>query len=579
MNDPFRFASSFPGAALFAVALAVTVGALLFAGGRDTAQAGNPTPTPKFGTAGSLSGIADILLHENDKNVQFAYCKTRTDHDALTNEIKTASTCYFDAPGLDDPDSVVPDDTNIDLSGPPPPPPYGYAAPAKGNGAWDPGTDELVWTVCFPSLGGVIGPNIIGVVTIQNAKATLPNQSGVIDIYYGQGIDECEAKVPKGIPTLSLPLNVTTYDTPPYDNVTSIDSDDDGCADAFELDKQRPKKDCGDDPWNPHDSDLNFTASFSIMTEIIRADTCQSGLPAGAPPFGCDGESDGALAAGSYVHCQAFLDHNTANNSVTGKMLCYIDNPETTVNIEDVRDSIKTHAGTPTPEFTDRCVPFVLGGAPKEFCGDGLPGAGPPNPLGDNDGDDAADVTGVLDKIENRLLLDVCFAGIENPNHGPNIYARIDIDAHTGLGTIDIWYNRPDCSKPATAPSAEGAIAMGEQNDANCSFTTSHPECYDIDSDGCSARQELGSNVNLGGQRDPFSKFDHMDMNKDGTINIPNDILIVAQLFGPQPPFTQGDVGRTMTGSVQWAHRSADGTLGIPDDTLGMAAQFGHNCT
>ena len=33
-----------------------------------------------------------------------------------------------------------------------------------------------------------------------------------------------------------------------------------------------------------------------------------------------------------------------------------------------------------------------------------------------------------------------------------------------------------------------------------------------------------------------------------------------------------------MNGSVQWAHEQADGTVNIPDDILGMAAMFGQNC-
>ena len=72
-----------------------------------------------------------------------------------------------------------------------------------------------------------------------------------------------------------------------------------------------------------------------------------------------------------------------------------------------------------------------------------------------------------------------------------------------------------------------------------------------------------------------------MDLNKDGFINLPDDILPLAELFGPtEPPgvIVQGDVGPAMKGSVGWAHEEADGTIGIPDDILGMAAQFGQNC-
>ena len=91
-------------------------------------------------------------------------------------------------------------------------------------------------------------------------------------------------------------------------------------------------------------------------------------------------------------------------------------------------------------------------------------------------------------------------------------------------------------------------------------------------------REELGPDPSQGGQRDPYSKYDHMDMNKDGFINLPDDVLPISELFGPAAPGTQGDVGPRMTGSVPWAHRNADKVVNIADDILGVARQFGHNC-
>ena len=430
--------------------------------------------------------------------------------------------------------------------------------------------DQLVSISCVESLGGALGPNVINVLTINNAKANLPNQSGIVDIYYAQSTADCNDLNPNGSPTITLPTNVDTYDTPPYDKVTSVDSDGDGCADAFELDKTRPNKECGDDPWNPHDSDLNFTGIFTITVEVLRADTCLAGEPAGPPPIGCTGQPDKQLAAGSYFSCQADLVHDKGDNSINGRAWCYTDNPITTVNIENVPNLIDTFAGTPTPVTAVACNPIVPGGAPQDLCGDGLSGAAPPGPMGDNDGDDPGPgtITGFLDKDKNKLILDACFEGIENPTQGPVIYARIAVDAHTGLGTVDIWLNQSDCTKPTGAPDTNDAgVAIGEQDSD-----------YDVDQDGCTTTQELGPNPDLGGQRDPYNKYDHMDINKDGAINIPNDILAVALLFGPQPTMPQGDVGPTMKGSVQWAHEQADGTVNIPDDILGMAAQFGQNC-
>ena len=56
--------------------------------------------------------------------------------------------------------------------------------------------DQLVTISCVESIGGALGPNVINVVTINNANATLPNQSGFVDIYFGQGIDDCNTLNP-----------------------------------------------------------------------------------------------------------------------------------------------------------------------------------------------------------------------------------------------------------------------------------------------------------------------------------------------------------------------------------------------
>ena len=508
----------------------------------------NASQTAKPADDGSLSGISDVLIHLDDKNLQAVYCKTRTDHDDATNEVKTASACYSDTPGQTAPGSKVPTDPNIDLNGPPPPPPYG-TLPFKGSGFWDPGTDTLVGTTCFESVPGTLGPNVISVVTVPNAKATLPNQSGITDIYFGQGIDECNSLIPAGDPTQTLPVNITTYDTPPYDNVTSVDSDGDGCPDALELDKVHAKTPCGIDPWNPHDSDLDFNGMFIGGVELIRADTCPG--TAGPPPIGCDGAAAGDIVAGSYVNCQMVIDHDLGTGEITGKSFCYLDNPVTTVNIED-------NGGAAV------CAPFPS--ANPEDCGDGLPGPPPPGAFADNDGVGTPGVvSGFVDIGNSTAILETCVDHILNPILGPAIFFRVD--ATTGTG--EIWLQLGGCStKPTGPPTQEGVrVAAAEQDDD-----------FDLDQDGCTAAEELGTNKFAGGQRDPFNKYDHMDKNKDGFINIPDDILPTAAMFGPSAKGVQGNVGPRMTGSVPWAHRNGDIAINIPDDILGVAAQFGHNC-
>jgi hypothetical protein len=521
----------------------------------------------KIQPTGNFSAVQDILVHLDDVNLQAFYCKGRTDHDTSTNLIKNAVTCFSDTPGQNAPGNKIPINPDIDLLGPPPPPPYGNGAPQKGEGSWDPGTDILTVTSCFESLGGTLGPNVIAVLTVPNAKATLPNQEGVTEIFFGQGIDECNSLTPSGDPTQTLPINIDIYDTPPYDNATSVDSDGDGCADAFELDKTRSKKQCGDDPWNPHDSDDNYTGTFNITIEVVRADTCPGGDPGGVlpPPLGCASPAvDGDLVAGNYFNCQAILDHDKSDNSITGKAFCYNDNPITTVNSQAAGSAV--------------CNPI---GGPD--CGDGLAGSPPPGPFGDNDGVGTPGViTGNYDKAKNKLDLVICFSNISNFLIGPSAYAVIQVDAHTMLGSVDIWLAQDDCTVPTGAPSNKKVgVALGEQNDADCDVSTAvtRPLCYDVDQDGCSARQELGENKNFGGQRDPYNKYDHMDMNKDGFINIGDDILGVAGIFGLSSKGTQGNVGPHILGSdVPWPHVNGDTAINIGDDILGMAAQFGHNC-
>ena len=418
--------------------------------------------------------------------------------------MKAAAQCYSDTPGQEAPGSALLIDPNVDSLGPPPPPPYTDYAPTKLNGSYDSGSDTLTMTGCFANVGGTIGPNMIAEITITDAKAGLASSvlTGTVDLFEGQTIASCDGKTPKGAPDADdVPINlyrIASLDKTPdatgaaasplrpsgLPGETATDYDGDGCNDDDELDKQRPAKPCGDDPYNPHDSDDNyFGSNVTVLVTLRRADVCQGGLP-GAP-------APGAGAGGS-----------TAGIS-----------------------------------------------------------------MGDVDATHVA-FTGTYDKGTNELLLEICYDNVENPLRGPNFYLQATIDAHTGQGLVDVWFNRPDCAKPAGPPDAEdAAIQIAKQDDD-----------FDFDQDACTTRTELGSNQFQGGGRDPFSKFDKIDINKDGITGIPDDILPVAARFGVVPPGTQGDVGPRMAGSNLWMHRSGDGVINIPDDIFGVAFQFGHNC-
>ena len=541
-----------------------------------------PTPSPtKLANGGNLSGVFDVQIHPNDARFHLYHCIARLDHDSGSDEVKAAAQCYSDTPGQEAPGSVLLPDKFVDTLGPAPPPPYTDYAPTKLNGSYDSGSDTLTMTGCFANVGGTTGPNMIAEITIIGAKAGLASSvlTGTVDLFEGESIAACDGKTPKGVPDAELSVNlyrIASLDKTPdavgaaasplrpsgLPGETSTDYDGDGCNDADELDKQRLTKLCGDDPYNPRDSDEDFTSTLTVLMTLRRADACQGGLPAGQAPLGCDGQPDAAIVGGSYLRCQAVLDHDLNTNDLIGRIYCYTDDPTITVNIEDNGG----HAG---------CVPFGTGN--PDLCGDGLPGAPPPGAgagvstvgisMGDVDATHVA-LTGRYDKGTNELLLEGCYDNVENPLQGPNFYFQATIDAHTGQGAVDVWFNRVDCTKPGESPDAAGApIQIAEQEDD-----------FDLDQDGCSTRQELGSSQFSGGLRDPFSKFDKQDLNKDGFTGIPDDILPLASQFGSVPPGTQGDVGPRMAGSNLWNHRTGDGVINIPDDIIGVALMFGHNC-
>ncbi|MDZ4277624.1 MAG: trypsin-like serine protease, partial [Dehalococcoidia bacterium] len=356
--------------------------------------------TTKPPATGNLSGIFDILVHPvGNKAVGLFHCITRQDHDSTTNAIKNAAVCYADT-DLGAPGGAIPptDKTNPNygpnvLPGPNPPPPFGGGGPAEGSGTYNAGTDTLTITTCFDNIGGTIGPNVIAVVTISNAKADINNNStmqGTVLIYGKQSLAACGANTPKG-PT-PAPLGITFYrvadlnKVPDLDGIAKswrttaklpgspIDFDGDGCNDQDELDKNRAVKPCGDDPYNPYDSDENFDSTFGILVTVVPADyedgnnfpKSEAGISAtsctntasddgdlywindGCPPSGAaetgkqcenaidDGIADGApndgcpvqnLKGGSYFSCVADIQHNKTSNALLATAYCLTDNP------------------------------------------------------------------------------------------------------------------------------------------------------------------------------------------------------------------------------------------------------------
>jgi len=425
----------------------------------------------------------------------YFHCIGNTDQTGLNVDINVQ--CYTDSPtlaGLSG--SPLKTDQN-GLAGAPPPPPFTDTAPTKATGVINGNT--LTTAACFRNVGGALGPNII-TTTIQDIRTGL----GTVDIYASQENDNCDASppTPKGAPNINdAPLASTEQDA-------NWDSDDDTCSDAQELAKP-PVKGCGDDPYNPLDSDSDLNAAFDIAVTVVRADVCKAGLPAGPQPVGCSlpvPAPDGQIATGSYFQCKADIQHTNqgTTNNLAARVLCYTDNDLTTVNCQDAANSAANPCATAIT-----CQPIVPAGAHASRCGNGLPDVPPPSndpDAGGPGGTAYADIdathtvlSGQLDKPNNEIELEGCFAGVENPTQGPNIYARTVIDSDTGQGTVDIWLNRANCNKPDTANAPE-TVCTGAVDDDKDGFIN----------DGCPASgpPEVGANC-----------ADALDKEPDGLVN------------------------------------------------------------
>lgn len=737
-----------------------------------------PTPTPKPNGLGSLSGVYDALVHDGTKTTSSYHCILRLDHDSVSNQAKAAAQCYADTPGLSPVSPLV--DTADGAPGPPPPPPYATARPMKLFGAYDPGTDLLTLTGCFKDVAGTVGPNVIMVMTVPAAKASVPSLQGTVLIHENQSIAQCGAGSPGAPPPSPRALNLTRAPA-------ARDFDGDGCTDGQELDKLSPASLCGDDPHNPHDSDADFGGPFAAVAPLVFADwnTAQNvllpgvyldclgnaehnlvtntvqaraqcyvdspvlaeingsavpardiGLPGAPPPppfttrspvafagsfnpatkrvtmigclaniggatgpnvilemqigvttgqgtaaihfnhanadcdaapptlqgipdftsllllaeqdLGLDSDGDGcgdaqelAIAApalacgddpfnpfdtdadatgvshilitlnradwntlagraipGSYFHCAADTIHNLGANDLTTRVYCYTDDPDVTVNCEDAQGSPALPNGTCIAGNT--CPP-----ANASRCGDGLPDSPPPrldpvaaSPNGSTFGDvDSAPtvLAGTYSPATGLLALSGCFLGVENAAQGPSMYLLAMFNIRTGIGAATIYPQQLPVDCAAGAPQGAGLAAGVGWAEQGLDF--------DTDQDGCTDARELGSVPSLGGLRDPFNYWDFRSVPtgsafvRDGVIDI-GDILAGVLRFGasgdplgnpvpakplasiPPPPayHTAYDQGGGLTGSAgAWNRKGPDGILDI-GDILATVLQFGHNC-
>ncbi|MBI4570911.1 MAG: S8 family serine peptidase, partial [Chloroflexi bacterium] len=103
----------------------------------------------------------------------------------------------------------------------------------------------------------------------------------------------------------------------------------------------------------------------------------------------------------------------------------------------------------------------------------------------------------------------------------------------------------------------------------------------DWDGDGCTNGEEYGANAALGGGRNPLNPYDFYDVNGDGTVNLLDDVLAVANAVGPStgPNYDAAlDRSPALPGADPWDLGPPDGEITVAVDVLGVVMQYGHSC-
>ena len=508
-------------------------------------------------------------------------CIARLDHDKGDDSLLGSAQCYQDSPGLSagggaggTPTSGVPSRAD-GLAGAPPPPPYGVSKPTKLFGTFNAGTKTLELHGCFENFGGSVGPNVVVELSVDGAS-----MKGDVTINQNQSIVQCDAAQLTGAFTATPQPGQTTSTSPVSlaAQAANMDHDLDGCTDRNELSLNRSNLACGDDPYNPWDSDLSIDSVGNLLVTAARADW----NPA---------EPNPALAflPGSYFHCITDTQHNKSTNELDLSVFCYID--IATVNVNNT-----AYAGVK---------------------GDGLPGAGPPfgftnNPLvnatafGDVD-DNHTNLTGTLNKKTNAIEIAGCFNDKDGTGSLGHVYTAATIDVHTGQGKVDIWLNVADVNNCLTGTGLGAASIVGaliETVEQEPKVTPNGVQnAWDTDLDGCSDKQELSNTQLTGGLRDPYNRWDLFDAEQTFSEKSVGflDFLAILQRFNTvdnggtavinrtSDPQTTPDAGAGVyhprfdrnisfiAGSNFWNEGPPDGAIGFLDFNA-ILRQFNTSC-
>ncbi len=399
--------------------------------------------------------------------------------------------------------------------GAPPPPPYTIYEPAAINGTLSGG--RILLSGCLGNRGGALAPNIIIDIDIDvdSLKGGANVGGGGFDIYGMQTQAACGNKT----------FNDSTGVTHLAGELVAIrqginqNHDKDKCTDMEELLGTGPAT-CGDDPYNPHDSDQNFNLIGNIMVTVNQA-LGEAGWDKG----------DGEIIPGAYYTCITDIQHTKT---------------ETVGDVEDLEARIFC--------YTDTLSPFgvVNPEADAVTKGDGIAGGVPPYPNQGTDingtfayglwadhQDNVTILDGTYDPTSGTygtsgtLVISGCFADKDGFGAQDNVYVTATVNAATGTGTAEIRLlisDTGDCQNGAPFDDGVGLptsrIQLVEQGNKE-----GKGAYQDTDRDGCSDKEELGDNPVFGGLRDPYNYWDFFDPNKDGSIGF-GDFLAVLSRAG-----------------------------------------------
>jgi hypothetical protein len=422
------------------------------------------------------------------------------------NDIDARAQCYVDAPALGGGGSPL-INTQDGVPGPKPPPPYNETAPTEFTGTFNPGDNTFSLQGCFADQPGSIGPNVI----IDGSFDLDDLSAGTADIYINQSNANCDAVPPTPLGAAFLGGNLATTLTTA---AGGRDFDGDGCTDGQELAVPSGTAGCGEDPYNPHDSDEDLSGPFSASATGIRADwdTVEDGGGAGScydtvDNGGNDGIDGGAVSTadvndcklipGSYFLCIGNIVQ--ANPDIDADAFCYVDSP------------LLDQTGG--------------GGVPSQD--DGLDGSPPPPPF--NAGT-PFHLSGTVSGTNATLTGCVANAG---GTLGPNTIVQATIDTDTANGTVDIYGGQTNANCDADPPTPTGAptlndvpLEAGEQPkavaDANAPWEVGYTP-FDHDGDGCSDVTEVTVASATCGD-DPFNRLD-----SNTEYNSPTEIAITIE--------------------------------------------------